>query len=89
MSDPAKQIPGLEVYPKMVYPGWDGEGMAPSNGVTVKNEDEEKWVADGNNIEDFGKPVKEKKKAEEKPANPNSPNPANPANPNPEGWKAP
>lgn len=56
MSDPAKQIPGLEVYPKMVYPGWDGEGMAPSNGVSVKNEEEEKWVMENNRLEDFGKP---------------------------------
>lgn len=60
--EPAKQIPGLEVFPKMVYPGWDGEGMAPGTGVIVKNEEEEKWVSDGNNLDDFGKLPKEEKK---------------------------
>ncbi len=68
--EPGKQIPGLEVFPKMVYPGWDGEGMAPANGVTVKDEDEEKWVMEGHKLDDFGKPPKAEKKPEgwDKPA---------------------
>lgn len=73
-------IAGHENFPKMVYPGTGEDEMSnPGAGVIVKNEEEEKWVMDGNKIEDFGKPPKEKK--EEKPVNPNPVNPANPANP--------
>lgn len=61
--EPAKQIAGLEVFPKMVYPGTEeGEMPGPNTGVVVANEDEEKWVMDGNRLEEFGKPPKEKKK---------------------------
>lgn len=61
--EPAKQIPGLEFYPKMVYPGTEkGEMPGSGTGVQVANEDEEKWVMTGNKLEDFGKPPKEGKK---------------------------
>lgn len=68
--EPAKQIPGLEDYPKMVYP--EGHSVSHTNagshevadfaGVIVQNEDEEKWVRDGNKMADFGKEPKEEKK---------------------------
>lgn len=53
------QIPGLEQFPKMVYPGTkEGEMGNPGAGVIVKNEDEEKHVMSGKRLEDFGKPEK-------------------------------
>ena len=60
----SKHVEGHEAFPKLVYPGWDGEGLAPpaETAVTVKNEDEEKWVMEGNKLDDFGKPPKEEKK---------------------------
>lgn len=57
------------IYPKMVYPhhpdGNVSHTLAGSpetagfGGVIVQDEDEEKWVMDGNKLEDFGKEPKE------------------------------
>ena len=57
-------------YPKMVYPGRgpkDKVFAAPGGdhgGVVVHNEDQEAWVMDGNNIDEFDP----KKPKAEKPA---------------------
>lgn len=46
----------MSSYPKMVYPGVNKDEMSnPGSGITVENEDQEKWVMDGKKLEDFGK----------------------------------
>lgn len=59
----SKHVPGLETYPKIVYPeghtahftNAGSHGVGEFQGTLVHTEAQEEWVKSGKKLEDFGK----------------------------------